>query len=65
MGKVLVVMKKVVPLHPLNEKQTSQGNEERVLWKIYINRQVVQEASTSLGGGTWVESNELSIDREG
>ena len=42
----------VVPLHPLNEKCFSQSTEERVLWKISINRQVVQEASTFRS--TWV-----------
>ena len=38
LGKVLVVQKKVVPLHPQIRNTTWWAPKERVLWKIYIDR---------------------------
>ena len=42
--KVLVVRKKVVPLHPLSGRHLTSGLRERSLRDLHKQRQVVQEA---------------------
>ena len=50
-GKVLAVPKIVVPLHPLNEKRMFRvRQEERVLWKIYIDRSSTRSKSSNALG---------------
>ena len=52
--KVLVVRKKVVPLHPLSGRHLTSGLRERSLRDLHKQRQVVQEASAPLWSA-WVE----------
>ena len=67
--KVLVVRKKAVPLHPLNEKRPSDTPREAlrrgVLWNAYIDRRSSTRSSVPIHylymQGRWVEETNRSI----